>query len=94
MGNIKVYHTMQGVIKYIAHILHEGWCMKRERGRYTTSHQLYQHSITNYCTIRQMFTILGNFHAEMAENFSFDLRRIKKKYFFFDMTHDVNIWSK
>jgi hypothetical protein len=30
----------------------------------------------------QVFTILGNFHAEMAEKFSFDLRRLKKILFF------------
>jgi len=32
------------------------------------------------------FTILENFHAEMAEKFSFDLRRIKKNTFFSDVT--------
>ena len=48
-----------------------------------------------YCTISTKCSRCWEiFHAEMAEIFSFDLRRIKKNTFFFDMTHDVNIWSK
>ena len=34
----------------------------------------------------QSFTILEIFHSEMAEKFSFDLRRIKKYTFFSDVT--------
>ena len=41
----------------------------------------------------QPLTILENFHAEMAEKFSFDLRRIKKKKLFFGCDNDVNDWS-
>jgi len=42
----------------------------------------------------QVFTILEKKWAEMADNFSFDLRRIKKNSFFFVVMCDVNTWSK
>ena len=54
---------------------------------------LYVYSFILLYYYDQSFTILEIFHAEMAENFSFDLRRIKKKYFFFGCDNDVNDWS-
>jgi len=43
-----------------------------------------------YCTITTNSSSIWNFFlAEMAQNYSFDLRQIKKIYFFFDVMCDV-----
>ena len=48
----------------------------------------------HYCTITTKCShFCKNFLAEMAENFSFNLRQIKKRSFFLDVMRDVNTWS-